>query len=32
MPELPEVETSRRGIEPFLVGERIDKVSIRENG
>jgi formamidopyrimidine-DNA glycosylase len=31
MPELPEVETSRRGIEPFLVGERIDKVIIREN-
>ncbi len=30
MPELPEVETSRRGIEPFLVGERIDKVIIRE--
>ncbi len=30
MPELPEVETSRRGIEPFLVGERIDKVTIRE--
>lgn len=30
MPELPEVETSRRGIEPFLVGERIDNVTIRE--
>ena len=30
MPELPEVETSRRGIEPFLVGERIDKIHIRE--
>ena len=30
MPELPEVETSRRGIEPFLVGERIDTVTIRE--
>jgi len=30
MPELPEVETSRRGIEPFLVGERIDKVIVRE--
>lgn len=30
MPELPEVETSRRGIEPFLVGERIDKITIRE--
>jgi formamidopyrimidine-DNA glycosylase len=30
MPELPEVETSRRGIEPFLVGERIDKIIVRE--
>ena len=30
MPELPEVETSRRGIEPYLVGERIDKFVIRE--
>ncbi|HBF61874.1 MAG TPA: hypothetical protein DDW59_00505, partial [Gammaproteobacteria bacterium] len=23
MPELPEVETTKRGIEPFLVGETI---------
>ena len=30
MPELPEVETSRRGIEPFLVGERIDNILVRE--
>jgi formamidopyrimidine-DNA glycosylase len=30
MPELPEVETSRRGIAPFLVGERIDDVVIRD--
>ena len=30
MPELPEVETSRRGIEPYLVGEHIDKLTIRE--
>jgi formamidopyrimidine-DNA glycosylase len=30
MPELPEVETSRRGISPFLVGERIDDVVIRD--
>lgn len=30
MPELPEVETSRRGIAPFLVGERIDEVVIRD--
>lgn len=30
MPELPEVETARRGIEPHLVGERIDRIVIRE--
>lgn len=30
MPELPEVETSRRGIEPHVVGERIDSVVIRQ--
>jgi formamidopyrimidine-DNA glycosylase len=30
MPELPEVETSRRGIEPHLVGQRIVDVAIRE--
>ena len=30
MPELPEVETSRRGIEPYLVGEQIDEVIIRQ--
>jgi formamidopyrimidine-DNA glycosylase len=30
MPELPEVETARRGIEPFLVGQRIDGVVVRE--
>ena len=30
MPELPEVETSRRGIEPFLVGERIENIQVRE--
>lgn len=30
MPELPEVETSRRGIEPYLVGETIDDVVIRQ--
>jgi formamidopyrimidine-DNA glycosylase len=30
MPELPEVETRRRGIEPYLLGERIDKIIIRE--
>lgn len=29
MPELPEVETVRRGLEPALVGERLSKVTIR---
>jgi len=29
MPELPEVETSRRGIEPHIVGTRISRVVIR---
>lgn len=30
MPELPEVETTRRGIEPHLVGERIREVIVRD--
>lgn len=30
MPELPEVETSRRGIEPYVVGQTIAGVQIRE--
>jgi formamidopyrimidine-DNA glycosylase len=30
MPELPEVETSRRGIEPYLLGERISAVIVRD--
>ena len=30
MPELPEVETTRRGIEPWLVGRRIDRLLVRE--
>lgn len=29
MPELPEVETTRRGIEPHLVGRRIARVTLR---
>ncbi|MBD8527998.1 bifunctional DNA-formamidopyrimidine glycosylase/DNA-(apurinic or apyrimidinic site) lyase [Pseudomarimonas arenosa] len=29
MPELPEVETTRRGIEPHLVGRRVDDVVLR---
>lgn len=30
MPELPEVETTRRGIEPHLQGRRITKVVVRQ--
>lgn len=30
MPELPEVETTRRGIEPYLVGRKVKKVVVRE--
>lgn len=30
MPELPEVETTRRGIEPHVVGRRIDRLLIHE--
>lgn len=30
MPELPEVETTRRGIEPHLAGRRITSVTVRE--
>ncbi len=30
MPELPEVETSRRGIEPHLLGRRIEQLEVRE--
>ena len=30
MPELPEVETSRRGISPYVVGRRIVNVMIRD--
>lgn len=29
MPELPEVETTRRGLEPLLVGQRIRSVVVR---
>ncbi len=29
MPELPEVETTRRGVEPHLVGRRVDAVVVR---
>ena len=30
MPELPEVETTRRGIAPFLEGRRVSAVDVRE--
>ncbi|MDT8386062.1 MAG: bifunctional DNA-formamidopyrimidine glycosylase/DNA-(apurinic or apyrimidinic site) lyase [Thiogranum sp.] len=30
MPELPEVETTRRGIEPFLAGRSIQKLVVRQ--
>jgi len=30
MPELPEVETSRRGISPYLIGQRIVDIVIRQ--
>lgn len=30
MPELPEVETIRRGLEPLIVGRRIEAVAVRD--
>jgi formamidopyrimidine-DNA glycosylase len=30
MPELPEVETIRRGLEPLVVGRRIERAAIRD--
>jgi len=30
MPELPEVETTRRGVEPYVVGRRIVALEVRE--
>ena len=30
MPELPEVETTRRGIEPLVAGARIERIVVRE--
>ncbi|MGD2112467.1 MAG: bifunctional DNA-formamidopyrimidine glycosylase/DNA-(apurinic or apyrimidinic site) lyase [Gammaproteobacteria bacterium] len=29
MPELPEVETTRRGIAPHIIGKRVDRVVVR---
>ena len=31
MPELPEVETTRRGIEPYMINRRIQSIEIRES-
>ncbi len=30
MPELPEVETTRRGIEPFVLGQSVERVVVRQ--
>jgi len=30
MPELPEVETTRRGIAPYLVGQQVERLIIRQ--
>jgi formamidopyrimidine-DNA glycosylase len=30
VPELPEVETTRRGIEPHVVGRKVSSVTIRD--
>lgn len=30
MPELPEVETTRRGVEPAVVGHAIERIEVRE--
>ncbi len=32
MPELPEVETTRRGIQPFVEGETINNMTVRHRG
>lgn len=32
MPELPEVETIRRGLEPFMPGRTIERVTLRRGG
>lgn len=31
MPELPEVEVTRRGIEPYVTGRRVERVDVRTN-
>ena len=30
MPELPEVETTRRGIEPYVAGETVEQIVVRQ--
>ena len=30
MPELPEVETTRRGIEPHIIGQTVSRIIVRE--
>ena len=30
MPELPEVETTRRGVEPYTRGQVIERLEVRE--
>ena len=30
MPELPEVETTRRGIEPHILGQKVERVIVRQ--
>lgn len=30
MPELPEVETTRRGVEPFVVGQKVERLVVRQ--
>ena len=30
MPELPEVETTRRGIAPYLIGRRVEALTVRQ--
>ena len=32
MPELPEVETTRRGIEPYVIGQSVREVRVRHRG
>lgn len=32
MPELPEVETTRRGVQPFIEGQRVTQMVVRHRG